>query len=74
MSVGCTVDSVVQDRDNTDITKVCLELKATAKLASDKKDWKNYYSWVMHFRKEQVIVVRSYVDSTSINHAMSGGE
>lgn len=40
-----TVDTIVQDRDNTDLTKVCLELIGTAKLKSDKSEWKNYYRW-----------------------------
>jgi ketosteroid isomerase-like protein len=69
--LALSVDSIVQDRDNTDLTKVCIELEGTATLKSDKSEWKNYYSWVMHFRKEQAIVVRAYVDSAAVNHAMS---
>jgi len=60
----------VGEQDDNGIRKVCLELEGTGTLKSTNAEWKNYYSWVMHFKEGQAITVRAYLDSAAVNRAM----
>lgn len=53
------VDVIVGQQDEAGLCKVCMELEGTGTLKSTQAEWKNYYSWVMHFRQGQAVTVRA---------------